>query len=105
MAPHHGSATGGADSLIDWANPEWIVISGSATRGVPLAATSSLAGRRWCHTARDGSLHFRLAEGRVEAWAWRSGWRPLDEKPIPQTAPARPTSSIELATGNSAGNR
>jgi competence protein ComEC len=78
MAPHHGSATGGADSLIDWANPEWIVISGSATRGVPLAATSSLAGRRWCHTARDGALHFRLAEGRVEAWAWRGGWRPLD---------------------------
>jgi len=105
MARHYGSGTGGADSLIDLARPEWIVISGSATRGIPSAATSAVAGRRWCHTARDGALRYRLADGRIQARAWRAGWRPLDGTLIPQAAPARSISSMKLATGNSAGKR
>lgn len=78
MAPHHGSLTGGADRLIAWADPEWVVISGSAARGVPLADTPAMAGRRWSFTARDGAIHFRLGDGRVDAWSYRGGWRPLE---------------------------
>ena len=80
MAPHHGSVTGGADRLIDWASPAWVVISGSASRGAPLAETSAMADRKWCCTAYDGAVHFRLADSRVEAWAWRGAWSPLERQ-------------------------
>jgi competence protein ComEC len=83
MAPHHGSVTGGADRLIAWAEPDWVVISGSASRGVPLADTAAMTGRRWSFTARDGAVHFRLGKDRVQAWSWRGGWRPLDAQPTP----------------------
>jgi competence protein ComEC len=77
MAPHHGSVTGGADQLIEWSDPAWVVISGSASRGAPLAETAALSDRRWLFTARDGAIHFRLGGGRVEAWTWRGVWQPL----------------------------
>jgi competence protein ComEC len=74
MAPHHGSLSAQAERVVAWANPEAIVISGSA-RAVSKRVVETYTpkgGRLWI-TARDHAVRIEIdASGRIRTLRWRS---------------------------------
>ncbi|MEZ6149417.1 MAG: ComEC/Rec2 family competence protein [Pirellulaceae bacterium] len=76
MAPHHGSLTLDPGELLNWCQPQWVIISGNhrATRAEVLQKYS-VAESQLGITFRDGAVQVRIgAEGSLSVWHW-SGQR------------------------------
>jgi competence protein ComEC len=77
MAPHHGSLAAKAERLIAWAQPRWVVISGSARAVSPrvIDALTPETGQLLI-TARDHAIRIEIdAMGALQVKRWiSSGW-------------------------------
>nr|MCU0708792.1 ComEC/Rec2 family competence protein [Pirellula sp.] len=84
MAPHHGSLAAKAERLIAWAQPSWVVISGS-TRAVSPRVIDTLTpeGGRLLITARDRAIRVEIdALGALKVKQWNSpGWVDIPSQP------------------------
>ncbi len=64
LAPHHGGQSANVDMFYEWANPEWIGISGGALlRNENKEAELKEKGFRIAHTFDDGTIQIRIARG------------------------------------------
>lgn len=77
MAPHHGSLSAKSDRLMDWCDPEFVIISGSAKAASPrvLEAYAGPSKRVWV-TARDHALRVKIDASSAMRWYhWTgNGW-------------------------------
>lgn len=72
MAPHHGSLSAKSDLLMEWCDPEFVIISGSAKAASPrvIEAYSGNDRRVWV-TARDHALRVTIdATGSMRWYHW-----------------------------------
>ncbi len=72
MAPHHGSLSHDPGQLLEWCQPEVIVISGNH-RAVRPSVLAQYARPASCLgvTFRDGAIQVRItAEGQLTSWHW-----------------------------------
>jgi competence protein ComEC len=80
MAPHHGSLAAKAERLIAWAQPDWVVISGS-TRAVSSRVIDTLTPEtgQLLITARDHAIRVEIDPfGVLKVKQWNSsGWKEI----------------------------
>jgi hypothetical protein len=80
MAPHHGSLAARAEQVIEWAEPDWVVVSGSS-RAVSQRVIDAFTppGGVLLITARDHALRVEVDAKGVLRWTrWnQSGWEEL----------------------------
>ena len=78
MAPHHGSLSAKSDLLMEWCDPEFVIISGSAKAASP-RVVEAYAGneRRVWVTSRDHALRVTIdASGAMRWFHWTSNrWK------------------------------
>ncbi|MEQ1824563.1 MAG: ComEC/Rec2 family competence protein [Pirellula sp.] len=80
MAPHHGSLNSKSDALLDWCQPETIVISGSRrATSSRIIESFSAHDRKVYVTARDHAVRLEIhADGKIDAKHWETDhWAPL----------------------------
>ncbi|WP_231741953.1 DNA internalization-related competence protein ComEC/Rec2 [Stieleria varia] len=73
MAPHHGSLTMDAESVLRWSRPRHVVVSGGRRAGRPEVAQMLMTTGSEVHvTATVGAVRVRLLQsGEVEVTRWR----------------------------------
>ncbi|MBM3966478.1 MAG: ComEC/Rec2 family competence protein [Planctomycetes bacterium] len=80
MAPHHGSLSAKSEVLVDWCDPEFVIISGSA-KAASLRVVEAYAGidRRVWVTARDHALRVTIDSRGTMRWYhwWGNHWAEL----------------------------
>ncbi len=84
MAPHHGSTTQDPKPIMNWCNPEWIVISGGPRAAKPKAiAHYSLAKHPALVTHLHGALQCRISRaGQLSIWRWDTDHWESAEAPV-----------------------
>lgn len=89
MAPHHGSLTLDPSELLQWCQPECIVVSGNhrADRE-PVIQKYSRPGCWLGITFRDGAIQYRVEEGEASVWHFDKGWQCVELEE--QTSSSRP---------------
>lgn len=71
MAPHHGSLTLDNRSMLDWARPREVIVSGGSRAKRPEVADAlGIRGSGVHVTARDGAIRVRLSETGIEIRSW-----------------------------------
>ncbi len=72
MAPHHGSLNSKSDSLLDWCDPETVVISGASRAVSPRVLEAFNAENREVFvTARDHAIRIEIAkDGKIAKKHW-----------------------------------
>jgi competence protein ComEC len=79
MAPHHGSVTAKADLLLDWCQPEYVVISGSSRALSPRVLKNfENESRQVFVTSRDHAIRFEInSKGEITTKRWNQNrWSP-----------------------------
>jgi competence protein ComEC len=73
MAPHHGSLQSNPEDFLDWAKPEWVIISGGdATACAVARAEYARHGARVLHTDRAGTVKVHLSRDSIQLRTWKS---------------------------------
>lgn len=71
MAPHHGSLTLDNRSMLDWARPREVIVSGgSRANRLEVVDVLGVRGSGVHITARDGAIRVRLSETGIEIRSW-----------------------------------
>ena len=81
MAPHHGSLTIDPTELMQWCQPELVIISGNHRANRPeVIHKYARFGTQTGITYRDAALQYRVrADGTSSVWHWQEGrWQPWE---------------------------
>lgn len=79
MAPHHGSLTLDPSELLQWCQPECIVVSGNhKANREPVIRKYSRPDCWLGITFRDGAIQYRVDAGGASIWNWGDGWQPVE---------------------------